>query len=214
MSRLDDIGLSGTVINLWGPEASRKRWAARRLATAFPLMMLTIVNTLRLGIVDHLWPAAVTIDVVLLGSLPILLRYLRTRDERTLAAASPGTWFAGGGSVKAQQLEQQRRFQLAVAGIKGTLGTGYIGGACEVGDDGVSFLPGSFFGFGATRIVIPWPDITRCDLTKIPAKFNCAGIDLALSDGSRLTMEARGYDRLRAALASHIRRDGVPGATR
>ncbi len=58
----------------------RRRWVATGAATTIPLVLVAVANTVRLGIVDHLWTVAIVLNVLILGSVPFLLRGLRNHD--------------------------------------------------------------------------------------------------------------------------------------
>ena len=53
-------------------------------------MGLLLLNTLRLGMVDHLWTLAVSINVAIVAALPVVVRWLRRRDIAATAFGPSG----------------------------------------------------------------------------------------------------------------------------
>ena len=174
------------------------RWRTRRALTGLPLLGLLLLNTLRLGMVDHLWTLAVGMDVAIVAALPVVVRWLRRRDTAATASGPPGTLFAGGFSLSIRQLGQPRFARGAQAVGRGRWGTGYVSGR-------LLLLPERIRLESKPRLTddvasIAASDLAIVELTKVPAKANGAGLDLTFTDGARLSVEVRQYDRLRSAL--------------
>jgi len=163
--------------------------------------VLLLANTIRLGVVDHLWALAIGIDVVAIAAIPLVASGLHRRDRNQLAH-QPGALFVAGGSVLRSQLEQQGRFRPAVRAMRHSwIGGGYLGGELEITHEAISFRPGRWMGFGARDVSVPWAEVEAVDITPVPAKVNVGMLDMQLNDGSRLDVEVRGYETLRKVLA-------------
>jgi len=163
--------------------------------------VLLFVNTIRLGVVDHLWTLAIGIDVAAVAAVPLVAGGLRRRDRSQLAR-QPGALFIAGGSVLRSQLEQQGRFRPVVGTLRHSwIGGGYLGGELEITKEAIRFHPGRWMGFGAREFSVPWTDVETVDVTPMPAKVNVGMMDVRLSDGSKLDVEVRGYETLRSVLA-------------
>jgi hypothetical protein len=187
-------------IDLDGTSESRRRWQITRSITGGALFIGLAATTLRLGVQDHLWPLAIGILGIFAASLPLLVRFLRQRDRNAQASSPEGTLFTAGFSVSEQQLRDQPRFQMSDAPRRRTWGG--RSGQLRLRQDGFHFDPTGSLGFGTTTIVVPWTEITALQLNRVPAKFNVAGLDLTLNDGSTITVEVRQYDWIRNAISA------------
>jgi hypothetical protein len=181
-----------------------RRWRARRATAGLPLLAFFAISTIRLGAIDHSWPSAIAINALLLASLPIVVRLLRRMDAE---ASPPGALFSAGCSLGVRQLDQPRFQDVAKALGSGLWGTGYVSGPLTLTADEIRVVPASAPQSGT--LVVRAADVESAQLTKLPAKFNVAGLDLTFVDGSRLSIEVRQYDRLRSALT----RFGQDGAS-
>ena len=180
----------------------RRRWLAAGAARTIPLLLVAVANTVRLGVVDHLWTVAIVLNVIVLGSVPVLVRGLRTHDLKEQAEAASGTIFVGSCSLRAGQLGQPRFSVLGTRRSAGSFG-GWIGGQLLLNGDGLTVKPGKHFGGGTPPFTVRWDEVEGIELTKLPAKFDGGGLDLRMTDGSTLAIEVRGYERLSVAL-SHL----------
>lgn len=178
-------------------EAARRRWRVQRLASGSSAFLLLTISTVRLGVIDHDWPAVIAVDVAGIAALPVVMTLLNRRDRESLEHAPAGTLFSGGMSARISQFEYQPRLaRLLTPARFRTYGSGWIGGNLEISDVGLLVLPGRWAARGVGEVVIPWQEVESVDLTKIPAKLNGGGLDVALNDGTKLALEVRGYDRL------------------
>lgn len=189
-----------------GCDEDRRRFSRRSAALARfgsskddPLLLVAVATTVRLGVVDHLWTVAIVLNVIVLGSVPFLVRGLRTHDLNEQAEAPSGTIFVGGCSLRVGQLGQPRFRVLGTGRRMGSIG-GWIGARLLLTGDGLTVKPGRHFGGGVPPFSVPWIEIDRLELTKLPAKFDGGGLDLRMTDGSTLAIEVRGYERLSVAL--------------
>lgn len=181
-------------------KAAAKRWRSRRAATGLPLLGLALVNTVRLGVVDHLWGVAIGINAALIAAAPVAVWLIRRNDAAAMAGAPSGTLFAGGFSLAVGQLQQPRFLAVARALGRGRWGSGYTSGRLFLMRDEMQLV--SKHGLPHELAHIAPGDLAVVQLTKLPAKINAGGLDLTFRDGSKLSVEVCQYDWLRSALPS------------
>src|SRR5207248_2811713 len=111
-------GASESVMSIEPSPASRARWRTFGLARAISGMALVAVNTIRLGVVDHLWPLAIGLDIALVTAIPLVTTWLRRRDSARLATAPAGTLYVSGVSFRRSQFTTQPQLGRFLSGAK------------------------------------------------------------------------------------------------
>jgi hypothetical protein len=191
-----------SAISIESRPTTGRRWRSRSLGSTIAWLAAVFVNTARLGVEDHLWPLAIAIDVALVIAIPLLTVWLRRRDASLLAAAPPGTLYVGGTSLTSRQFTRQSGLARFLSGTKfRQISGGWLSGRLTISDVRLLIEPGRFFGRGLLPVSIDWDQVRSIDVTRVPGKVNVGSLHLRLVDGSTLSLQARGHNRLQAALA-------------